>query len=288
MTDFRELISKTLREKRPKITEGSLKTYTSNLFNLNKKMDGEKSLEFFKNHDDIIKYIQNHMTSNQTQKTVLSALFILTEIKEYRGVMIDICKKVNDTYKTQKMSEKQKEHRISFDEVKEKVNALLNAMKTNPSKENYQLYLMACFSSGVFSPPRRSEFSNVKIKNYDGQHDNYLSKKKIIFNRFKTAKKYGTQEYNIPTTVLPILRKYLKMNTSDYLFPKKNGESPMTNVDYNRMLQKIFGKGISVDALRSIFLSEKYKNMPSMEDMQNTATEMGHTIATAMTDYVKK
>ena len=96
MTDFRELISKTLREKRPKISDGSLKTYTSNLFNLNKKMDGEKSLEFFKNHDNIIKYIQNHMTSNQTQKTVLSALFILTEIKEYREVMIDICKKVND------------------------------------------------------------------------------------------------------------------------------------------------------------------------------------------------
>jgi len=288
MTDFRELISKTLREKRPKITEGSLKTYTSNLFNLNKKMDGEKSLEFFKNHDDIIKYIQNHMTSNQTQKTVLSALFILTEIKEYREVMINICKKVNDTYKTQKMSEKQKEHRISFDEVKEKVNALLNAMKANPSKENYQLYLMACFSSGVFSPPRRSEFSNVKIKNFDGQHDNYLSKKKIIFNRFKTAKKYGTQEYNIPTTVLPILRKYLKMNTSDFLFPKKNGDAPMTNVDYNRMLQKVFGKGISVDALRSIFLSEKYKNMPSMEEMQNTATEMGHTVLTSIQDYVKR
>ena len=288
MKEFRELISKTLREKRPKITDGSLKTYTSNLFNLNKKMNGEKSLEFFRSHDEIIKYIQNHMTSNQTQKTVLSALFILTEIKEYREVMIDICKKVNDSYKTQKMSAKQKEHRISFDEVKEKVDALSNALKTNPTKQNYELYLIACFSSGVFSPPRRSEFSNVKIKNFDGQHDNYLSKKKIIFNRFKTAKKYGTQEYNIPTTVLPILRKYLKMNTSDYLFPKKNGDAPMTNVDYNRMLQKIFGKGISVDALRSIFLSEKYKNMPSMEDMQNTATEMGHTVLTSIQDYVKR
>ena len=127
--------------------------------------------------------------------------------------MLEYLKQVNYQYKTQKMTEKQQKHRISFDEVREKVNTLFNAIKQNPSKENYELfYLIACFSSGIFSPPRRAEFANIKIKNYEAQHDNYLSKKKIVFNKYKTAKRYGTQEYIIPAQVMPILRKNLLEN----------------------------------------------------------------------------
>ena len=288
MSEFRQTILKELKEKRPNISDSSLKTYTSNLFNINKKLNGEQDLSFFKNHDDLLKYIKTEMKSTQTQKTLLCALYILTGLDAYRDVMLEYSKQVNDQYKTQKMTDKQKEHRISFDEVREKVNTLFNAMKANPSKENYELYLIACFSSGVFSPPRRAEFANIKIKNYDAQHDNYLLKKKIVFNKYKTVKRYGTQEYIIPAQVMPILRKYLKMNTSDYLFPKKDGEHPMSNVDYNRMLQKIFGKGISVDALRSIFLSEKYKDVPAINEMEKTATAMGNDFMTGLKDYVKK
>ena len=292
MTEFRQFILKELKEKRPNISDSSLKTYTSNLFNINKKLNGEQDLSFFKNHDDLLKYIKTEMKSTQTQKTLLCALFILTGLDAYRDVMLEYSKQVNDRYKTQKMTEKQQEHRISFDEVREKVNTLFNAMKANPSKENYELYLIACFSSGVFSPPRRAEFANIKIKNYHLQHDNYListaKQKKIVFNKYKTAKRYGTQEYIIPAQVMPILRKYLKMNTSDYLFPKKDGEHPMSNVDYNRMLQKIFGKGISVDALRSIFLSERYKDIPAIHEMEATATAMGNDFMTGLKDYVKK
>jgi hypothetical protein len=62
----------------------------------------------------------------------------------------------------------------------------------------------------------------------------------------------------------------------------------MSNVDYNRLLGKVFGAFISVDALRSIYLSEKYKDVPSMEEMESTANAMGHSITTGLTDYVKK
>ena len=78
------------------------------------------------------------------------------------------------------------------------------------------------------------------------------------------------------------------MNTSDFLFPKQDGKTSMTNVDYNRACQRAFGKNISVDALRSIYLSNKYKDVPAMLDMEATATAMGHSVGTALTDYVKK
>ncbi len=289
MESFREIISKQLRFNREKISDSSIKTYASMLSSINKKLGGEKDLEFFsKDTDKIINYIKENIASNQTQKTMLSALYILTDLKEYKDFMLQICKKVNDNYKEQKMNEKQKEHRISFEDVKNKVNELLSMLKTNPSLPSYELFLIAAFSSGVYSPPRRSEFAFVKIKNFDRRTDNYLEKNKIVFNSYKTAKKYGSQIYEVPTPLIPIVKKYLKLNKTDYLFPKRNANECMTNVDYNRTLQKIFGKTISVDNLRSIYLSEKYKNIPSLNDMEKTAEAMGHTITTSLENYVKK
>ena len=202
--------------------------------------------------------------------------------------MLEICKKVNENYKEQKMNDKQKEHRISFEDVKNKVNELLNMLKTNPSLPSYELFLIAAFSSGVYAPPRRSEFAFVKIKNFDRRTDNYLEKNKIVFNSYKTAKKYGSQIYEIPSPLIPIVKKYLRLNKTDYLFPKRNSDACMTNVDYNRMLQNIFGKTISVDNLRSIYLSDKYKNIPSLVDMEKIAEAMGHQVVTALENYVKK
>ncbi len=53
-----------------------------------------KNLEFFLTEKEtiIIKYIKDNITSNQTQKTVLSALYILTDSQEYKDIMLDICK----------------------------------------------------------------------------------------------------------------------------------------------------------------------------------------------------
>ena len=289
METFRETLSKHIRANREKISDSSIKTYASMLSSINKKLDGEKDLEFFsKEKDKIINYIKENITSFQTQKTLLSALYILTDLKDYKDLMLEICKQVNESYKEQKLNNKQKEHRITFEAVKDEVNSLLSMLKTNPTINMYEQFLIAAFSSGVYSPPRRSEFASVKIKNFDKQKDNYLEKNKIVFNSYKTAKKYGSQIYEVPSPLIPILKKYMKLNKTDYLFPKRNSDACMTNVDYNRMLQKIFGKTISVDNLRSIYLSEKYKNIPSLVDMEKTAEAMGHQVVTALENYVKK
>ena len=288
MDKLKEIIINKLKHNRPHITESSVKTYISNLVSINKKLNGERDYEFYEHYQPILKYIEKEDMSLQTKKTLLSALYILTHIKEYRDRMIAYCNEVNSKYKEQRLNEKQKEHRITFDEVKEKVEEALNNLKNNPTLDNYKLYLASVFSSGIYSPPRRSEFANVKIRDYDINTDNYLLKKKIIFNQYKTAKKFGSQTYDIPNEVLPILKRFLKVNTSDYLFTKTDNKTPMSNSDYNRLLNKAFGKSISVDALRSIYLSEKYKDVPLYNDMVETATKMGHSVNTAMVDYVKK
>ena len=288
METFKEIIISKLKHNRPHITESSIKTYVSNLVSINKKLNGEHNFEFYEDHEPIIRFIEKEPMSLQTKKTLLSALYIMTHIKQYRDKMIVYCNDVNKTYKEQKLTEKQKEHRLTFDEVKEKVEESFNNLKNNPTLENYKLYLSSVFSSGIYSPPRRSEFCNVKIKNYDINTDNYLFKKKIVFNQYKTSKKYGSQTYDIPNEVLPILKRYLKVNTSDYLFTKSDNKTVMNNSDYNRLLNKSFGKTISVDSLRSIYLSDKYKNVPAYNEMAETALKMGNSIPTALQNYVKK
>ena len=288
MNNLKEIIIDKLKKNRPNITESSIKTYVSNLVSINKKLNGKHEMSFYDDYEPILKFIEKEDMSLQTKKTLLSALYIMTNIKEYREKMIAYCNEVNNKYKEQKLTDKQKQHRISFDDVKEKVEKALDHLKNNPTLENYKLYLASVFSSGIYTPPRRSEFCNVKIKNYDINTDNYLLKKKIVFNQYKTAKKYGSQTYEIPNEVLPFLKRYLKVNTSDYLFTKSDNTTVMNNSDYNRLLNKIFGKTISVDSLRSIYLSEKYKMVPSYNEMADTATKMGNSIPTALQNYVKK
>lgn len=288
MNELREELIEKLKHNRPHISESSIKTYISNLISLIKKLHSDYEYSFFEKHEPIIKFLDTENLSLQTKKTALSALYILTHIKEYRDTMIKYCNQVNDKYKEQKLSDKQKLHRLNFEEVKLKVHKCLLELKENATIEHFKMYLAGVFSSGYYSPPRRSEFCNVKIKNYDINHDNYLLKKKIIFNNYKTFKKYGSQSYDIPEDVYPILKKYLKVNKSDYLFTKNDNRTVMTNTDYNRLLQKVFGKYISVDALRSIYLSEKYKDVPAYTDMEDTARAMGNSINTALSNYVKK
>jgi integrase len=56
----------------------------------------------------------------------------------------------------------------------------------------------------------------------------------------------------------------------------------------HRILNEVFGKAISTNLLRHIYLTEHYKNIPAIADMQELARDMGHSSAQAMEDVKKK
>jgi integrase len=88
-----------------------------------------------------------------------------------------------------------------------------------------------------------------------------------------------------PKAILPILKKYLKVNDQPYLFHNGAGKM-MTSTKYGRLLFKIFGTGVSVDALRSIFITHLYGDMPNLLEMWERALQMGHSVTQAM-QYIK-
>ena len=292
MSDLKILLQEKLKEKRPNLSTSSVKTYISILSNIYKKLNGEGNIEWFnKESNQILKCLEEK--NDQTKKTNLSALFILTGNKEYQSIMNLVMKKVNDNYKNQTMNEKQKENWISIDDIKDKYNALsvdanLMLNKKKILNENVMMeFLLMSFLSGVIMPPRRSlDYSEMKIRNFDTKTDNYYKANKFYFNQYKTFKTYGLQILDVPKDLNNVLKKWIKINTNDYMIYSSNGHK-ISCPQITRILNKVFGKKISTSMLRHIYLTNVYKDVPQINKMENLANEMGHSVSTAM-EYIKR
>ena len=292
MSDLKILLQEKLKETRPNLSTSSVKTYISILSNIYKKLNGEGNIEWFnKESNQILKCLEEK--NDQTKKTNLSALFILTGNKEYQSIMNLVMKKVNDNYKNQTMNEKQKENWISIDDIKDKYNALsvdanLMLNKKKILNENVMMeFLLMSFLSGVIMPPRRSlDYSEMKIRNFDTKTDNYYKANKFYFNQYKTFKTYGLQILDVPKDLNNVLKKWIKINTNDYMIYSSNGHK-ISCPQITRILNKVFGKKISTSMLRHIYLTNVYKDVPQINKMENLANEMGHSVSTAM-EYIKR
>ena len=228
------------------------------------------------------------MDVKQTQKTLLSALYILTGLEVYKTLMITICNEVNLIYKTQKLNPKQKANHVSWETVVAKYEQVKKLLKVDPTEENYVNYFVIACMSGVLWPPRRNEWVYVKLRNYNKEQDNYYDKSIFYFNIYKTAYKYKLQTIKVKKDFALIIGRWMKINKTDYLLYNPNTGKPLSSSDLTKRLHTIFGKDVGCSALRSTFLSHIYKDIPALAQMEKTAENMGHTLDTALSNYVKK
>jgi hypothetical protein len=292
MNDLKKEIAEKITDNRPKLSANSLKTYVSILSNIYKAMEGDGGVGWFSdNVNDIIKFMDTK--NNQTKKTSLSALFVLTKKEDYREIMTSVMAEVNATYKQQKKTPKQEDNWMSQQEVKAVYDSQLeNALLMLSTKKKFNdgkffEFLLVAFLSGVIMPPRRSmDYSEMKIRNYDPKVDNYYKNSKFYYNKYKTAKTYGLQTLDVPKQLNTLIKKWIKLNSNDYMLYSTNGNK-LSSPQINRILNEAFGKAISTNLLRHIYLTEQYKNVPAIADMQELAQSMGHSSAQAM-EYVKK
>jgi hypothetical protein len=294
MTDFRKSIDEKIRHNRPHLGASSVKTYVSILSNLHKNLKAStEDLDWFNEEENEIMDFLKEKPS-QTRKSVLSALFVLTGNDAYRDLMLKDCGVVNAQYKEQKKSTKESENWISTEQIRGIYDGLLEKV-TGMFKRNIvgdyptimQFWLVALLGGVAGIPPRRSlDYGLMKIRGYDPKTDNYYKGGKFYFNRYKTADKYGLQSIEVPKDLQVLLKKWIKMNDTDYLLFSSN-KQPLSSPQINRVLNKVFDKRVSVDMLRHIYLTNHYKDIPALKDMENLATEMGHSLSQQML-YVKK
>lgn len=288
MSSLKELILEEFKEKRPNLSQSSLKTYCSLLLSIYKKMEADEGMEFFKQHKKIIEYIAS-WEKPQSKKTALSSLFVLTGIPEYQQEMGSNIKLVNDHYKEQKYDPERLKKLKSYEEIVAIHNEHKNKYKKNPTISNTIDLLISYLVSGVLGeelPPRRVlDYSLMKIRNHT-ENDNYIKGGKFYFNQYKTKDRYGAQVITIPKELNTLINKWKKTNeASDYLLLNEEG-TEFTSTSLSKKISRMF-EGNSMDMLRSIFLSHYYKDMPQLKSMEALASKMGHSISAAMNFYVK-
>ena len=115
--NFRQKIIEVLQKKRPNLTTSSLKTYSSILYNISKKLDPQNTdISIFEKHEPILELLQDSPPASR--KTKLSPLFVITGKEIYQQIMVANCKVVNEEYRTQQKTTKQEEGWITMQEVK--------------------------------------------------------------------------------------------------------------------------------------------------------------------------
>jgi len=281
-------ISKKLKETRPELSDSTLKTYTSILKSLYKRVFGDEEIKFknFEKWQDIIEDFKDKPVSSR--KTALSALYVLTGMQKYNELMRDGIEEYKNGVDKREMNDKQKDAFKTQEEIKDIVEQYKKRAdllykkngRTVRDVQDIQDFIILVLTSGVYIPPRRAEWTKFKIKDIDVANDNYIKDgKQFVFNAFKTSNQKGTQVLDIPSDLKKIIKKWLLINPTPYLLFDVKGDA-LNATKLNQRLGKIFGKGFSVNGLRHSYLSSKYQDTIKLnEKMAEDLEAMGSSKA---------
>jgi len=301
VNEFMLNLAKDLKEKKG-VVDSTANAYIRAMFLLNGKQPF-KNLTFLKKTDaveDIVKdYADN--TIKLIYSSIVSVLSLFKEKPAYKKVynfyyekMMGKAKEMKDAgAESSDKTEKQKENWISWEEVKEKGDALGSAVagfgkkRTITEQEFETLLHYTILALYTETQPRRNQdyLDMMVVKSMPKNADhNYLvitkgKPSKFIFNVYKTAKKYGQQTLDIPPTLAEILKLYLKFHPQKKQTPHNflvsyDGSPIVAQNAITRVLNKVFGKKVGSSMLRHIFLSTKY----DIKEMEKDASAMGHSI----------
>ena len=291
-------LSDYIKSKRDTLSPSSLKTYTSILSSLYRRVFDDKEIDP-KNYDDTEKVLAflKDLPANK-RKSILAALVVVTNDKKYRDVMLgDISTYTHDIEKQEKSPEQEKswvnssDIKTVWEELKSNAD-LLYKKKDLKSADQQQIqnFIIISLLGGIFIPPRRSlDYVCFKCKDVKPDEDNYLDKNFLVFNKYKTAKCYGQQKVVIPVQLKNILNKWIKASGNEYLLFDTNG-APLTSVKLNQRMVKIFGgKKAGVNIMRHSYLSEKFQDtIKKNQEMDDVASQMGTSKDMVVNNYIKK
>ena len=304
VTDFMMNLHKELIEKRG-VTESTASQILRSLVSLN---NGKpfKNLAWSRNVDSVSARLNDYAES--TQKTMISNLVsALSLFKENRGykkihtvwynAMMD---KVQDGKEkdTSQKSEREKKNWLSWDIVKghldrlkSEVDEFKDKKELTPGQWDTLLSLMVLSLYTEFQPRRNQDYQDMDvIKKSTGKESadrNYIvvDQGKFVFNKYKTAKKHGQQTFDVPESLMEIVRLYLRFHPlwkptkgkkMSAPFLVRHDGSPLTAVNsITRILNKVFGKRIGATALRHIYLSDKYDIKEMRDDAEKMAQSTG-------------
>lgn len=272
------------------------------------------NLAFLYNYDVILEKMQKYKMATQ-RGFIIAIVSVLKNVKVMKS-MYEKYSKLLEHYNHEMKnnntkSETQKDNWITQDEVFSAYNRLYEDVypilcskkKSITALDWSKITELIILSLFVLQPPRRildymimyivkklPKQMDPEINYYDITHGNFY------FNNYKTSGTYKTQEVLVSDRLQEILDCYIKIHplkitakTGIPLLCDYTGKPFSTSNQITKILNKIFmrytGKRVSINLLRNIFLTDKFK--PQMDELDTTAYAMGTSADMVKNVYVK-
>ena len=307
------------------IKESTWKSYLTNIKQLVEHLDDGKytNNEFLHNRSKVKEHLGNLKPAKQ--RMVISTILVLLSpcgknqpepqdksiYNFYTSLLATKMDAYFDEQKEQIANPKQLSNWRSWKDILAVQNSFMNLIRrekynskdtvTKDESKKLQEYLV--ISLYTLIPPRRLDYSSMSIvdaKTYSNMDEkdknacNYLvvqSRVKKYFSFGEDSQKNKTFYYTqVPPKLNQILNLYLKHHKECFLLVNARA-GPLSADGLSKMLIRILekdNKRISVNMLRHIYLSEKFKDAPSIKQRQLLALEMGHSSTIAEHVYTKK
>jgi hypothetical protein len=313
ITDFMVALHARLIDEK-KVAESTANKYIANLTTLN---GGKpfKSLAFLRKTEEVEKRLADLAASTRLayMAGLTSVLSLYKSTPGYKRAYTHYAKAMTDGVEERKAidphakTEKQEKAWLSWEDIgKVRTDLAAEVAKFKAVRaltaEQYETLLQSVLVSlyTLVAPRRNLDYEAMcivpKVTDDSPADKNYLDfgAKKFVFNRYKTARKYGKQEEDIPEELWDVLSTYFKFHplmkkklpkSACIKFLVKADGSPLNPANgIVRLLNKAFGRRIGASMLRHVFLTNKYGS--TLKEMEEDAAAMGHSV-TQQRDYVK-
>lgn len=238
-----------------------------------------------------IAWIKDTYPSMQTQKSYISAVLAVfrhndglkTQEKaaydEWYALFQTVHKEIDERYRRNEPTERQKEAYVPFDEI---VHARDELKKGSPERLLFSMY--------TYIPPLRCDFNKLRIyRNVvpSQAEKNYLLLKgadsKLVLTEFKTEKKAQGYEKMLGEALLNEIEASLEQDPRSWLFMDKNGQ-PYSAKSYtqwaNRVFAKVLKKPMTVSLIRHAYINSLDFNTLTVAQKEEIAKDMAHTVGT--------
>lgn len=301
-----KLLIQHIQELKPKLKINSIQTYITNLYKICRELNNKSKkdcdlgdLSFLNNFDSVMKTIKDETLN--TRKNRLIAIVVSLKaidgdkelIEKYSEEMTKLAEESEERVKRQKLTDKQRDNWVSYEELIKLVEKLFDAIKKEDILKKEKLtrgeyttlqdyILLRTYLTFTW----RNDFADMKIiktEKEDNNKDNFLLLKKgmpdkFILNQYKTDSKYGKKTVKIPPSLAKVIKRFLKFNKSGYFLTLQDGIRPINSNGItkalNRLFEKHLGKTIGSSLLRHIVISHFRKNDPTIKQMQEKNKEI--------------
>jgi len=254
-----------------------------------KKTVIKKALPYLKNINDTITKLRETYQKDTTFKSYINVLVVIlrmlpvytNQLNQVATLNVEILKKKEEENNENivKKTQVQGYDQITIDENMKKLTKLQDKV----------IYIMI-----MFFLRRTQDIQTLIIRDNDDNTNNivlldaYKEPTQLIFNKYKTYKKFKKQTIDIPDNIKTILKEYMtssEINIGDYLFSQENDKTKMiSQANFSRkakkILSEVYGREITINDIRTSYVTEKDIDRPSTGVLLKDANKLSHGLAT--------